>query len=253
MELRPVTKVTSAQLAADQMLAMIRRGVWQPGDQLPSERELTDKLKLGRSTVREALQILSTLNVIQAIPGQGSYIKTLRGDELFRPDLISLLIKDAAILDLIATREMIEPQTVRLACLRASKEELAKISRMLDEHERALEGGEPIAEYARTFHIMLAEASHNGVAATFIRSILDLLQERRRADMTLEAKRRELQEHSEILRLVRERDGEGAASYLIRHIVASAVTDLPVEPREAASDELSSPGSTRPHQRSAEE
>ncbi len=246
MELRPVAKVTSAQLAADQMLAMIRRGVWQPGDQLPSERELTDKLKLGRSTVREALQILSTLNVVQAIPGQGSYIKALKSNELFRPDLISLLVKDSSILDLIATREMIEPQTVRLACLRASEDELAQIAQMLNEHERALEKGEPVGEYARVFHVMLAETSHNGVAAVFIRSILDLLQERRRLDMTIETKRRELHEHRELLRLVRDRDGEAAASYLIRHIVASAVSDVSAELREGGVDEIGT-GATRPH------
>jgi GntR family transcriptional repressor for pyruvate dehydrogenase complex len=236
MELRPVAKVTSAQLAADQILALIRRGVWQPGDQLPSERELTYKLKVGRSTVREALQILSTLNLVQVIPGQGSYIKELGSNDLFRPEIISLLVKDSAILDLLATREMIEPQTVRLACLRATEDELVQIAEMLDDHERALEKGEPVAEYARTFHLMLAEASHNGVAAVFIRSILDLLQERRRADMTMEMKRRELHEHREVLRLVRDRDGEAAASYLIRHIVASAVNDVSAEHRDGVNE-----------------
>jgi GntR family transcriptional repressor for pyruvate dehydrogenase complex len=242
MELKPVAKVTAAQLAADQMLTMIRRGIWQPGDQLPAERELAERLKLGRSTVREALQILSTLHVVQTVPGQGNYIKALRGDELFRPELISLLIKDAAILDLIATREMIEPQTVRLACLRATSEELAAIERMLDEHERALERDEPIAEYARVFHVMLAETSHNGVAATFIRSILDLLQERRLTGRTMESKRRELKEHRDILRLVKKRDADAAATYLVRHIVTSAVSDLPPGLRKAVSRELEAGG-----------
>jgi len=238
VELKPVAKVTAAQLAADQMLTMIRRGVWQPGDQLPPERDLAERLALGRSTVREALQILATLHVVQTVAGQGNYIKALRGDELFRPELISLLIKDAAILDLIATREMIEPQTVRLACLRATPEELAAIDHMLDEHEKALERGEPIAEYARIFHVMLAETSHNGVAATFIRSILDLLQERRLTGRTTESKRRELYEHREILRLVKERDAEAAAAYLVHHIVTSAVSDLPPDLRKAVSGEL---------------
>jgi GntR family transcriptional repressor for pyruvate dehydrogenase complex len=210
--------------------------VWQPGDQLPSERELTEKLKIGRSTVREALQILSTLNLVQVIPGQGSYIKELRSNELFRPEIISLLVKDSAILDLLATREMIEPQTVRLACLRATEDELVQIAETLDDHERALEKGEPVSEYARTFHVMLAEASHNGVAAVFIRSILDLLQERRRADMTMEMKRRELDEHREVLRLVRDRDEEAAASYLIRHIVSSAVNDVSAELRDGVNE-----------------
>jgi GntR family transcriptional repressor for pyruvate dehydrogenase complex len=242
MELKPVAKVTAAQLAADQMLTMIRRGIWQPGDQLPAERQLADQLKLGRSTVREALQILTTLHVVQTVPGQGNYVKALRGDELFRPELISLLINDAAILDLIATRQMIEPQTVRLACLRATTEELTAIERVLDDHEKALELGEPIAEYARVFHVMLAETSHNGVAATFIRSILDLLQERRLKDRTVESKHRELNEHREIFRLVKKHDADAAATCLVRHIVTSAISDLAPDRRQAVSRELETYG-----------
>ncbi|WP_164738605.1 FadR/GntR family transcriptional regulator, partial [Xanthomonas vesicatoria] len=75
MDLAPIKKSTTVQQAADQMIALIRRGVWKPGDQLPSERDMVEQLKVGRSTVREALQILSTLNVVQIVPGQGSFIK----------------------------------------------------------------------------------------------------------------------------------------------------------------------------------
>jgi GntR family transcriptional repressor for pyruvate dehydrogenase complex len=225
MDLTPIRKSTSAQQAADQIIALIRKGLWKSGDQLPSEREMVDQLKVGRSTVREALQILSTLNVVQAVPGQGSFIKAVSSGGLFRPDLISLLINDAAILDLIEAREMIEPQTIRLACLRIADDELDAIDSLLDHHAETLAAGGNVAPDAMTFHVMLAEASRNAVAVTFIRSILDLLQERRWQDSLEEYKQRELDEHREILRLVRLRDGDAAAAYLVRHIVDSAVID----------------------------
>ncbi|MBZ9677885.1 FadR/GntR family transcriptional regulator [Mesorhizobium sp. ES1-1] len=227
LDLQPIVKETSAQQVANQMLSMIRRGVWKAGDQLPAERELLAKLSVGRSTVREALQILSTLNVVQAIQGQGTFIKAPRPDEIFRPDLVSFLINDAAIFDLLETRKMLEPQTVTLACLRATDAELHAISRLLDQHAHALESGLSVKEPARLFHVMLAEASHNTVSASFMRSILDLLQDRRRPDMPMDLLRTELRDHREILNLVMSRNAQGAADRLVQHIVQSAVIDLP--------------------------
>lgn len=186
---------------------------------------MVEQLKVGRSTVREALQILSTLNVVQIIPGQGSFIKAVGPDDLFRPDLISLLINDAALLDLIEAREMIEPQTIRLTCLRIGDDEIDAIERLLDHHEATLREGGDVAPDAMMFHILLAEASGNAVSTAFIRSILELLQERRWRDNPEAYKQRELREHRELLRLVRLRDGAAAADYLARHIVASAVID----------------------------
>lgn len=233
MDLAPIVKTTSAQQVAQQLLGIIRSGVWKPGDQLPPERDLIESLKVGRSTVREALQILSTLNVVQSTPGKGSFIKAPRGDEILRADLVGFLINNAVALDLLEAREMIEPQTVRLACLRASDEDLSRIERLLDEHESALNEGSPTSEYAATFHVMLAEAANNSVSATFMRSILDLLRARGRdVEHPPDFKRRELKEHRHILRLVRERDAPAAADYLIRHIVDSAAMyDITFESR----------------------
>jgi GntR family transcriptional regulator, transcriptional repressor for pyruvate dehydrogenase complex len=244
MDLSPISRATSAQQAADQLLALFRAGASKPGDQLPPERELSERLKIGRSTVREALQILATLNVVQVIPGQGTFVKEPRGGEIFRADLVGFLIRDSAILDLLEAREMIEPQTLRLACLRASDEDLDGVAAMLDQHERALDAGEPIAHYARVFHTMLADLSRSSVAAAFIHSILELLQSRRRPDRTREEDVRELEEHREILRLVRARDAQPATEYLLRHIVSSAMIDLP--PDAPAHPPTARPSKKRP-------
>ncbi len=100
---------------------------------------------------------------------------------------------------------------------------------LLGQHEAALASGQPTAEYAMNFHIMLAEVSRSSVAATFLRSILELLQSRRRVEESPQFKQNELREHRHILDLVRKRDGEGAADFLVRHIVDSAVIDVSYE------------------------
>ena len=72
MHFKPVERISTAQSIANQILDMIREGSLQPGDQIPPERTLTETLSVGRSSVREALQILSTLNVIHVSRIAGS-------------------------------------------------------------------------------------------------------------------------------------------------------------------------------------
>jgi DNA-binding FadR family transcriptional regulator len=219
----PVVKVTSAQSVARQLLDMIRRGVWKAGDQLPTEKELIEQLAVGRSTIREALQILSTLNVVQAAPGQGTFIKAPSASEVFRPEIVGVLIGNIATLQLLEAREMIEPQCVRLAAIRATIVDLDAVERAIDEHEAAHCAGQPVSAMGGRFHIKLAEASRNPVAVTFMSSILGILAERARwIDAIAMQQRRELDEHREILEVVRSRDPDRAAEMMRRHIVSWA-------------------------------
>lgn len=221
--LTPIVKTTTAQQVAQQILDLIRQGHWQPGDKLPVERELIEHLAVGRSTVREALQILSTLNVVSAVPGHGTYVKKPEPKDMLRPDLFGLLIGNAMAMELLEAREMIEPNAARLACMRATDEDLDRIERLLDDHEAACRANLPVSDYAASFHVLLAEASHNQVIVMFMRSLLELLQARGRPfDHLPDFKAREVAEHREILRLIRARDPQGAADYLLEHIVASA-------------------------------
>jgi GntR family transcriptional repressor for pyruvate dehydrogenase complex len=221
----PIVRVTTSQAAADKILDLIRRGLFKSGDQLPSEKEFGEQLGVGRSTVREALQILATLNVVQASPGQGTFVKEPTTADMLRTDVIGFLIQNSMALELLEAREMIEPTLVRLACLRGTEADFDRIERLLREHESALRRDQSVSEYAARFHILLAEAAHNRVALIFMSSILELLMSRgRQLDAIPGYKRRELQEHRELLRLVRSRDAERAAAFLLQHIVDSAAT-----------------------------
>jgi GntR family transcriptional regulator, transcriptional repressor for pyruvate dehydrogenase complex len=225
MDLVPVVRSTTAQTVARQILDMIRRGAWKPGDQLPPEKELMERLAVGRSTVREAYQILATLNIVQAAPGQGTFIKEPKASDVLRADVMGYLIGNPMALELLEAREMIEPNLVRLAAIRGTEADFDRIEALLDEHERASREGRPVSEYAARFHLMIAEAAHNRVAVIFMTSILELLMNRgRKFDDIPDYQQRELAEHRELLRLVRSRDADRAAEFLLRHIVDSATT-----------------------------
>ena len=225
MDLTPFVKTTAAQYVARSILDLIRQGVWKAGDQLPAEKELMDRLAVGRSTVREALQVLSTLNVVQATAGHGTFVKAPTSADLFRPDLMAFLIGNSVALELLEAREMIEPQCVRLACIRGSEADFDKVEQVLEAHENAHEKGLPVGDSAARFHVLLAEASGNQVAASFMRSILDVLMRRgRRIDHVPFYRKQELEEHRAIFEIVKERDPDRAAEAMLHHIVESAKT-----------------------------
>src|SRR5262245_29420577 len=152
MDLTTVVKTTTAQTVARKLLDLIRLGGLRPGDQLPTEKELIEKLGVGRSTIREALQILSTINVIQATAGAGTFVKAPTPADMFRPDLVGFLIDNRTALELLEAREMIEPNCVRLAAIRGTSEDFARIDRLLGAHEAAHRHGRPVSEHAAKFH-----------------------------------------------------------------------------------------------------
>jgi GntR family transcriptional repressor for pyruvate dehydrogenase complex len=235
VEFTPITRTTAAQSIADQILEMIHAGVLKPNDKLPSERELMEKLHVGRSSVREAIQILATLNVISVIPGYGTIVKEPQPGDILRAEVLGRLIGNTMARELLEAREMIEPASVRLACLRSTDEDLARLDSLLADHAQALAEGKPINEYAARFHVLLAEASHNRVVVQFMESILDLLMSRgRKIEKIPDFLQQELDEHRAILEVVRERDSERAAEMMLRHIVRFAVTYDTEPPGEQA-------------------
>ena len=233
MELTAVVKNTAAKAVANQILEMIRQGAIRPGDQLPIEKELGQSLCVGRSTIREALQILATLNIIRAAPGQGTFVQEPTTADILRSDLVGFMIGNAMTLDLLEAREMIEPPLTRFACIRGTEDDFAKIEDLLATHEKALRRAQSVSKYAARFHLLMAEASHNSVGTIFMSSILDLLTSRGRTlDRMPDYLERELAEHRELLRLVRAREPDLAADYMLKHIITSATTYTAVNTRE---------------------
>ena len=75
LNLGPVQKTTLVESVMEQILSLMVEGKLVVGDRLPSERTLMQMMSVGRSTVREALQALSAMNLIETRSGQGSTVK----------------------------------------------------------------------------------------------------------------------------------------------------------------------------------
>lgn len=93
----------------------------QEGDKIPSERELTERLQVGRSSVREALRALELLGLIETRRGEGTFLKDFRNHELIRILGMFILDDDHVRKDLIETKDLIEKDLIRNICSSADK------------------------------------------------------------------------------------------------------------------------------------
>lgn len=132
-----------------QLREMIEKDGLKTGDKIPSERELSERLNAGRSSVREALRALELLGLIETRRGEGTFIRDFRGNQLVQLLSTFILQDEKAKTDVIETKYMIEVDCLKLAAVKIQKEELERLKVWIEEHN--FEDGEffkKIAEIA---------------------------------------------------------------------------------------------------------
>ncbi len=139
----------------DQTIQQLKRsivtGEFEPGQRLPTERELAVRLGVSRNTLREAIRALTLGGILEARQGSGTYVSSLSPGRLL--DSFSLLIEasgDATVLDLLAVRRVLEAEAAALAAARITDAQLAELSGCLADirfHETvAAVAGNPVLE-----------------------------------------------------------------------------------------------------------
>ena len=148
---------------ADRLIEHIKTSDLRPGDRMPSEAELCASLNVSRSTLREAIKILVSRNILVINRGVGTFISSTPGvtDDPLGLDFVE--DKAQLILDLLQFRSIIEPALVRLAAKNATEEEIEALCRYEDNIEKAYREGADTTEDDIQFHITIARCSHNRV------------------------------------------------------------------------------------------
>ncbi len=178
----PFQKVQPEKLSTSvvrQIEQLILRGILRPGERLPSERELSDRLGVSRPSLREAVSELQDNGLLETRAGSGVFVAEVLGNA-FSPALIRLFAAhDEAVFDYIAFRRDIEGLAADRACHMASDTDLRVIDTVFKRMEAAHPKRNPAEEAAidADFHMAIIEASHNTIMLHMLRSMFDLLRE----------------------------------------------------------------------------
>lgn len=117
-----------------QLREIIEKDGLKAGDKIPSERELSERLNAGRSSVREALRALELLGLIETRRGEGTYIRDFRGNQLVQLLSTFILQDKKAIQDVVETKHMIELDCLQLALSKRSKNDFQRLKQWTIEH-----------------------------------------------------------------------------------------------------------------------
>ncbi|MCI2400705.1 FCD domain-containing protein [Aliiroseovarius subalbicans] len=174
----PFQKVQSEKLSSAvvrQIELLILRGILRPGERLPSERDLAEKLGVSRPSLREALGDLQDQGLLTSRAGAGVYVADVLGSA-FSPALIQLFSRhEEAVHDYLAFRRDMEGLAAERAARYASDTDLKVIDEIFQKMEAAGEGMG--ADLDADFHTAIIEASHNVLMLHMMRSMYDLLRE----------------------------------------------------------------------------
>lgn len=116
-----------------QLREMISADNLKSGDKIPSERELSERLNVGRSSVREALRALELLGLIETRRGEGTFIRDFRGNQLVQLLGTFILQDEKAKLDVIETKNLIEMDFLRLVLNRADENRLFTLKSLVED------------------------------------------------------------------------------------------------------------------------
>ncbi|WP_370876148.1 FadR/GntR family transcriptional regulator [Neobacillus ginsengisoli] len=105
------------------------------GDKIPSERELSERLNVGRSSVREALRALELLGLIETRRGEGTFIRDFRGHQLVQLLSTFILQDEKAKRDVFETKQLIEIDCLRLAVQRIDKRTIIELKKWFDSEQ----------------------------------------------------------------------------------------------------------------------
>jgi DNA-binding FadR family transcriptional regulator len=214
-----IARQTVREQISEKLTYMIRSGLLQPGDELPSERELALTLKVSRETVRAAIGALHDRHLIEINHGTRSRVlapNRVDGESSARA-LGSL--HDRSFTEVAEARAAVELPLIALAAERISDAQLSRLSTLVDEQEKLKQDPVRFQISDREFHALLYSASGNTLLADVVSDFYDYaLGHRRRALERRDAIANSVVQHREIVRALSNRDPDAAASAMRSHL-----------------------------------
>ena len=239
----PIRREPLATEIARRLVEFLLSGGLEPGDRVPSERQLAEAFGVGRSAMREALKSLTLLGLLEVRHGDGTYLR--RADATLLPNVIEwgLLLGEQRTMDLVEARQKIEAVIAGLAAERRDDGDLADLRRLLDRMRAMSHDHAGFVDADVAFHLRLAEAARNTALREILSSIQALLRVWiRRVIAAAESTEVSFREHVPIVEAVERGDAVAATAAMEAHMNAAsarlkaALEAAPAEgmPRHAA-------------------
>jgi GntR family transcriptional regulator, transcriptional repressor for pyruvate dehydrogenase complex len=203
-----------------QLKQLITTGQLKPGDRLPAERVLAERLGVGRSYVREAIRKLEFFGLLKTSPQSGTYVSgySIKMIEGVLTDIINFNKDDFSAL--IEARYYMEINAARLAAMRRTDEDLALLRAAVADYDNKVNSKQDAVQEDMFIHLRIANATKNSVFESMLLMLLpDII--RNIIDQKICGDNRGMQamaEHHEILQAIADQDADAAGAAMASHL-----------------------------------
>lgn len=211
-----------SEQTADALIKYIIDHELKQNDRLPNEKELTELLNVGRSTLREAVRMLASRNILEVRHGAGIFVSGNTGIADDPLGFTFIRDKRKLVADLVEFRLMIEPRIAALAAQNATPEQTEALSALADAVEQRYAEGTPHVKEDAAFHTKLGEMSGNLLMPNLEPIIIEAI------GMFIELTQSELREetissHRAIVNAVREHNPTAASDAMTLHLIYNRI------------------------------
>lgn len=206
-------------LIAERLIAAVSDGTLQPGEQLPIETELARQMGVGRTSLREAIQKLRAMGVVEVRKGLGTFVV-----DSTRMEPVHSFVKWSAdnefeVTELFEARMSLETTAASLAAQRADRDDLQRLEQAAARHQIATDIEELIAS-DEAFHQELVSCSHNSLIARLYSLLVPGLREFRRMSLAIPASaNRSSVSHFDIVAAISSGDSVQSRRATVRHLL----------------------------------
>ncbi|AEV29810.1 transcriptional regulator [Sphaerochaeta pleomorpha str. Grapes] len=213
-------------MVTDAIKEIIRNENLKSGDRLYSEKQLSERLEVSRSSIREALRMLEVSGIVKVYQGKGVFINDQ--DAMVHP-VHSWVVENAESLrEHFEVRLLIEPHAASVASQRASAKDLETLRKTYDEFVGFVRDGNVSKAISSdgAFHLAVAKATRNRTLIGLMRTMEQTLNEGWYASLHVPGRlESSIDEHNDLLKAIEAKDAEASASAMAKHL-NNALSDI---------------------------
>lgn len=220
-DVEPIKSTRIYEEIVRQIKTLVQEGKLKSGDRLPPERDLAERFKVSRTSVREAFRALESMGLIEIRPGEGTFVREISVESLIEPLALVILTQREAVGELFEARRLLEPAIAGLAASRATPDEIHEMERILEEQAKEVAAGRTGLAQDAAFHAAIAASARNRAITRLVHALMDLLTQSREESLQIPGRpTRSHQDHLRILGAIRRRDAASAQRAMLDHLVA---------------------------------
>jgi GntR family transcriptional repressor for pyruvate dehydrogenase complex len=205
---------------ADKIRQMVFSGELQPGELLPSRRELAEQFGVGISTIHEATKALAAVGLVDSRPGKGTWIREDALESVIHPSIITNRFGQIDVETIYEARLMLEATLAELAAQRATPEDVSAMWTALETGQAVMADDDAFLKADWDFHMTVARAAHNVLIESFYRLSRTLLQDLISEAISLPGVRSEASQlHIKQAKAIEEKDAKRAREIALEHML----------------------------------